>query len=257
MAQTTEQTEQPEEVFDAADHQAPAPEVDYERLRKWVIKQQGRDFVQYAGLVDLLHQVSEGHFLMSTQVIQFPDAANGQTCICQATVAIQDEGGTFRQAQGIGDASPENVGRTVAAHFIRMAETRAKGRALRDLLNVGLVTVEELGGSPAGGGAPARPPLTAPPPPPQRDQESPWQGRGAGDNGGAQNQDGLTIDGRWYSRAQLYGFYQQRMNQARDRRMTVPGPLLNRDAPLAEIARHTRIIRDQVMAHDAKEGAPQ
>jgi len=99
--------------------------------------------------------------------------------------------------------------------------------------------------------------LTAPPPPPQRDQESPWQGRGAGDNGGAQNQDGLTIDGRWYSRAQLYGFYQQRMNQARDRRMTVPGPLLNRDAPLAEIARHTRIIRDQVMAHDAKEGAPQ
>jgi hypothetical protein len=60
--------------------------------------------------------------------------------IVKATAEMEDD----RRFSGIGDASPENVGRNIAPHLIRMAETRAKARALRDAVNVGATALEEL-----------------------------------------------------------------------------------------------------------------
>jgi hypothetical protein len=110
-------------------------------------KRTGTDVVLYKGLLDAAHRA--GMVSMETEIQQYPSKDNDQTCIVRATVtffADEDRRGIYA---AIGDANPKNVGPMVAPHFIRMAETRAKARALRDALNVGMVTVEELGGDTA------------------------------------------------------------------------------------------------------------
>jgi hypothetical protein len=95
------------------------------------------DVVTYAGLLSLAHD--QGLHRIETAVVQLPDQTNGQTAVCSAVV--ETEKGLFK---GHGDASPENVGSRIIPHIIRMAETRAKARALRDAVNIGIVAVEEL-----------------------------------------------------------------------------------------------------------------
>ncbi len=106
---------------------------------EYMIERQGKRFVLYAGLLEEAH--SRGLRSIETELLQVPESGNGEVAIVRAVVRTED--GKFT---GIGDASPENVNRTIAPHVIRMAETRAKARALRDAINVGVTAFEELGG---------------------------------------------------------------------------------------------------------------
>ena len=106
---------------------------------EYMIERQGKKFVLYAGLLDEAHE--RGLRSIETELLQVPGVENGEVAIARAVVRTED--GKF---SGIGDASPENVGRAIAPHIIRMAETRAKARALRDAINVGVAALEELGG---------------------------------------------------------------------------------------------------------------
>jgi hypothetical protein len=106
---------------------------------EYMIERQGKRFVLYAGLLEEAH--SRGLRSIETDLLQVPGAGNGEVAIVKAVVRTED--GKFT---GIGDASPENVNRAIAPHVIRMAETRAKARALRDAINVGVTAFEELGG---------------------------------------------------------------------------------------------------------------
>jgi hypothetical protein len=108
--------------------------------REFVINRLGKDYVLYAGLLDEAHQ--QGLTAIKTQLVQVPTSQNGQVAICLAEVTT--EKGTFT---GLGDASPDNVSRAMVNALIRLAETRAKARALRDAINVSMVAVEELGDS--------------------------------------------------------------------------------------------------------------
>jgi predicted amidohydrolase YtcJ len=110
---------------------------------EYMIERQGKRFVLYAGLLEEAH--SRGLRSIETELLQIPESENGEVAIVRAVVRTED--GKFT---GIGDASPENVNRTIAPHVIRMAETRAKARALRDAINVGVTAFEELGGEDGG-----------------------------------------------------------------------------------------------------------
>jgi hypothetical protein len=129
---------------------------------KYLITQQGKVYVLYAGLLDLAHQLSEGRLRIRTSLVQAPSAENGQTAVCAATAGMYDAAGALvRECSGLGDASPQNVNRMMAVHLIRMAETRSKARALRDLTNVG-EAIDEADEAVPGAGEPGKPEPAAP-----------------------------------------------------------------------------------------------
>jgi hypothetical protein len=97
-----------------------------------------REFITYAGLLAVAHEL--GLDEIATTVLQMPTDTNGQTAVVRAIA--RGKPGLFT---GLGDASPQNVGKRVAKHLLRVAETRAKARALRDLCNIHMLSLEELG----------------------------------------------------------------------------------------------------------------
>ena len=108
---------------------------------EFMITRQGKQYVLFAGLLDEAH--NRGLRGIDTEIVQIPTPENGNVAVVKATVEMEGSEGN-RTFSGIGDASPENVGRNIVPHIIRMAETRAKARALRDAVNVGATALEEL-----------------------------------------------------------------------------------------------------------------
>jgi hypothetical protein len=98
-----------------------------------------KEFTAYAELLSRAHD--EGLKSIQTQIVAQPSDENGHRAIVKAIVEV--ERGHF---EALGDADPGNVEDFLAPHLIRVAETRAKARALRDAVNCGIVSFEELDG---------------------------------------------------------------------------------------------------------------
>ena len=77
---------------------------------------------------------------ITTKLIQIPTDENGNVAIVAAIARFADQ-----EWCALGDASPKNVNAAIVTALIRMAETRAKGRALRDACNIGETMREEIG----------------------------------------------------------------------------------------------------------------
>ena len=123
------------EVLEAQILEKRKPKLD-ERFIKSI---DGKDFALYVGLLDLAHQ--KNLTSMEVDLLQYPTKENEHTAICRATSKTAN-GGLFID---VGDANPMNCNSKVARHIIRMASTRAKARCLRDLTNIGMTCLEELG----------------------------------------------------------------------------------------------------------------
>lgn len=94
----------------------------------------GRQFVKYEGLLALAHE--RGLVNLSAHFI----SVSNDIALAEATATFTD-GRVFSECA---DSTPANVNTKVKAHFPRMALTRAKARCLRDALNIGVCSVEEL-----------------------------------------------------------------------------------------------------------------
>jgi predicted nucleic acid-binding Zn finger protein len=105
---------------------------------RFMINIKGKDFVLYAGVLDLATQM--GLLKLGVELLQFPTKENGNEAICRA-VAESKTGEVFSD---IGDANPKNCHELIVKHLIRMASTRAKGRALRDMCNISMACLEEI-----------------------------------------------------------------------------------------------------------------
>ena len=132
-------------------------------------KQGVERFVLYAGLLDLAHRI--GLVGIETSLVQSPVGPHYTAIVHARASKLVPADGTLPDRvetyDGLGDANEANTNRGISVHQIRLAETRAKARALRDLTNVGVTALEELGGETVAVGpigvvaGPAAPPVGA------------------------------------------------------------------------------------------------
>jgi len=101
---------------------------------KYVISIKGVPHVRFDGVLDVAHRM--GLKSVTLEVLEL----GAERAVFMAKVVMKD-GGEFTD---VGDATPRNVTPRVAAHYIRVAGTRAKARALRLACNIDMVAVEEL-----------------------------------------------------------------------------------------------------------------
>lgn len=109
-----------------------------------VINLSGRDYPTWPFVLNKAHEM--GLLGIETELLQIPCEENGSLAIVRAvaTFSPSAEGVPLRRFTGIGDAGPKNVSAKVAGATIRMAETRAMGRALRAAVNIGETMYEEM-----------------------------------------------------------------------------------------------------------------
>lgn len=105
---------------------------------QFIVSLRGKDYPLYAGVLDAATKA--GLKALTTKVIQIPSAENGMLAVVMAT-AVFDDGRVF---EDVGDCSPQSTAPHLAAAALRLASTRAKGRVLRDSINVGQTLFEEL-----------------------------------------------------------------------------------------------------------------
>lgn len=115
--------------------------------KQYIVNIKGKDAIKVEGLVVLAHD--KGMWKMDTEIIQYPSEENKWTAICKCTVGGYDWDPIKKEIReveysDIADANEANCTSMVAKSYIRMASTRAIGRALRKYTNCDMLCSSEL-----------------------------------------------------------------------------------------------------------------
>ncbi len=109
---------------------------------------QGKNHPTYGSILDRAHRnVTDRGFTYvgcREEVVQAPTMDNGMMAIVYAELTFEDDAGKEYRFGALGDATPDNVTGFVKPAFFRMASTRAKGRAMREALNIAEALDEEV-----------------------------------------------------------------------------------------------------------------
>src|SRR6202044_2015173 len=84
--------------------------------KRFVVERNGKNFVLYAGLLDLATRT--GLISITTSIVEIPHETNGKQAIVTAIVVIEVEG-KQKVFTGIGDAAPNNVAPPMVTCLIR------------------------------------------------------------------------------------------------------------------------------------------
>ena len=112
--------------------------------KRHIVNLQGRPHPTYPGVLEAAMKV--GLRELTVKLLQAPTSENGGLAICEAMAVFTGEDGRDRIHSEIGDCDGSNCNSRIAPHRVRMAATRAKGRALRDALGIGVALAEEMAG---------------------------------------------------------------------------------------------------------------
>ncbi len=102
-----------------------------------IVKISGKDHMLYKGLLALAHEKDPNFSMEITESFVNPEMTMAW-CKVRLTSKMN------QVFDGFGSSSPANTGKMTQSHPVEMAHTRAKGRALRDFVNIGVAMAEEL-----------------------------------------------------------------------------------------------------------------
>lgn len=106
---------------------------------KYIVNLKGKEYPTWPGVLDA---ATKAGLKSLTTNLERLDALEkgGYLAVVKARAEFEDG----RVFEDYGDAAPFNTSAMIATAAIRMASTRAKGRVLRDAINVGQTMYEEL-----------------------------------------------------------------------------------------------------------------
>ncbi len=110
--------------------------------KEHIVNISGKDFMTYEGLLKLAHK--KGKFDMTITESWVSEDMKMAWCKVRLTAGVDGSVTNLQTFDGFGSSTPDNTGTMTQSHPVEMAHTRAKGRALRDYLNIGMVMAEEL-----------------------------------------------------------------------------------------------------------------
>jgi hypothetical protein len=105
---------------------------------QFIVSLKGKSYPVFAGALDAATKA--GLRSLTTRIVQIPAPENGHLAVVMARAEFEDG----RVFEDVGDCSPQSTSPQLAAASLRLASTRAKGRVLRDAINVGQTLLEEL-----------------------------------------------------------------------------------------------------------------